>query len=338
MKVIVDRNIPFVEGRLEKVSEVIYAAPSEITPELVKDADALIVRTRTKCDKELLEGSKVRFIASATIGTDHIDSSWCASNGITVANAPGCNAPAVAQYVWASILALGKKPEDITLGIVGKGNVGSIVADWGRRLGARIVVSDPPKMEAGIPDNYMPLPRLLECCDVITLHTPLTFNGNHPTFHLIGKEELDILSSEASEASPRVLINAARGEVVDNKTLYEAAREGKLRLAIDTWEGEPEISRELLGVTEIATFHIAGYSAEGKSRATRMALDAFNRHFNLDVDLSGLEPDYSPGRISPRLIADSYDPMADTAMLKKNPEDFERLRQDYNLRKETETI
>lgn len=331
MKFIVDNKIPFINGRLETAGETVYAEPFGFTPEIVKDADALIIRTRTHCDEKLLAGSKASLVATATIGTDQIDIPWCERNGITVENAAGCNAPGVAQYVWSALLRNGFKPGRHILGIVGKGNIGTIVADWGRRLGAEVIVCDPPRERRGLTDeNYLPLHELLRRADAVTLHTPLTTQGPDATFHLIGENEFKLLRNDA------ILINAARGGVVDNEAWTEHLRKGTSRAIVDVWENEPDISRPLLEAALIATPHIAGYSREGKERATRMVLEAVERKFGVTLDKSGLEGDYrSPqGSIDPSLIISSYDPFADTAALRKNPDHFEQLRSNYNYRSE----
>ena len=211
--ILVDNDIPYIKGRLEPVSNVEYLDQFGFKPENVKNADALIIRTRTKCDSHLLSGSSVGLIATATIGTDQIDIPWCRNAGIDVTNSPGCNAPAVAQYVWSSLLRLGFNPSSQTLGVVGCGNVGSIVADWGRAMGANLLISDPPRQKRGIADNYVPLDQLMAESDAVTLHTPLTLDGENPTRHLIGSHELSLMKKNA------ILVNAARGPVVDSNAL-----------------------------------------------------------------------------------------------------------------------
>lgn len=331
MKIIIDNKIPFIKGRLEPVAEVIYADPAAFTPELVKDADALIIRTRTHCNSNLLNGSTVKLIATATIGTDHIDIPWCESNGIKVVNAAGCNAPGVAQYVWSALLRNGFDPKFHTLGVVGKGNIGSIVADWGRRMGANILVSDPPRKDKGLTDeDYLPLEDVLKKADAITFHTPLTRVGAHPTHHLISAKALQFMKPDA------ILINAARGPVADNEALAEWAKSKKGRSIIDVWENEPDINKQLLEKAIVATPHIAGYSREGKERATRMVLEAVERHFGVSVDKSDLEGEYKApeGEIDPEFIIETYNPAIDTEALRNHPEDFENLRSNYDYRLE----
>lgn len=330
MKIIADKNIPFLEGRIPDVDLIRLPAP-EIDPETVKDADALIVRTRTHCGSDLLKDSKVKLISTATIGTDHIDIPWCRENGIKVSNAPGCNAPGVALYVWSNLLRNGFDPEIHTLGVIGCGNVGSIVTQWGERLGAKVLVCDPPRKDRGETDReYMQLEQVLSQSDAITLHTPLTRHGEHPTFHLMNKESL-------SKLKPGVIfINAARGETTETEALIEAIEKGRIGHAvIDTWEGEPCIDRRLLELADTATTHIAGYSVEGKQRATRMALEAVEETLHTPVDLAGLQGAYrAPELLTPERIISAYDPVPMTIALKSDPQGFETLRNSYPLHSE----
>lgn len=331
MKVIIDEAIPFIKGRTGKDTEVVYRPGNLFTPELVKDADALVVRTRTRCDENLLKDSKVKLVATATIGTDHIDTSRCESRGIKVRNAPGCNAPGVAQYLFASIFRKGFDPERDTLGIVGYGNVGGLVGKWAREMGIKTLVSDPLRAEQGLEDEeYLPLEEVLSRSDTITLHVPLTKKPlPYPTFHLIGRREIEMMKPEA------LLVNSSRGGVVEESALKEALQRGRIRAVVDVWENEPAIDPSLASLVEIATPHIAGYSAEGKRRATRMALEALHEELGIPVDLSGLECIPPEGRkISPDLILNSYDPEEDSRKLLNNLSDFESLRNNYNYRHE----
>lgn len=330
MKIIADKNIPFLEGRV-KDAELILLPASDINRDMVRDADALIVRTRTRCDSGLLDGSSVKAVATATIGTDHIDKEWCRNKGISVFNAPGCNAPGVALYVWSSLLRNGFDPSRHVLGVIGCGNVGSIVTEWGERLGAKVLVSDPPRQDKGDSDHdYVALKHLLEECDAVTLHTPLTHTGPHATFHLIGEDSLRHLKPGA------IFVNAARGEVAETEALYRAISNRRIsRAIIDTWEGEPRISERLLRLADVTTPHIAGYSVEGKQRATRMALEAIGEALKTDVDVSGLaEPYRSPATLTPELIVNAFDPLQITSRLKESPACFEDLRNTYPLHKE----
>ncbi len=330
MRIIADKNIPFLEGRIPG-ADLIMLPASEIDSEAVREADALIVRTRTRCDSRLLENSKVKLIATATIGMDHIDLPWCLDNRIMVRNAPGCNAPGVALYVWSNLLRNGFEPGTQTLGVVGCGNVGGIVAEWGKRLGARVLVCDPPRHEKGYRDHdYVHIEDLLSNSDAVTLHTPLTHEGPHPTFHLINKGTILNLKPES------IFINAARGEVADTESLIEAIEERRIRRAIiDTWEGEPKVDLRLLKLADTATTHIAGYSVEGKQRATRMALEAVAETLGVKVDFSGLQGAYeAPASLTPERILSAYDPTDMTCALKSDPYGFEKLRNAYALHKE----
>ena len=326
-RIIADAAIPFLEWRLWG-AEVDQLPAAQITREAVSNADGLIIRTRTRCNAALLRGSSVKFIATATIGTDHLDENYLADNGISWENAPGCNAPGVAQYVWSALLRSGFDPGSQTLGIIGCGHVGSIVAEWGSALGARILVNDPPAADTLKARGFAitDLHELLSTADAITVHTPLNHSGQHATFNLLSNKELKQIKPGAW------LINAARGGITDEEALL---RFPGLRLITDTWTGEPDIDRALLARSLYATPHIAGYSYEGKQRATRMALEATARFFGLDCDLSGLTGPYEPGNppTAEQILA-SYDPSADTKALKEAPQRFEQLRASYSYRHE----
>ena len=332
MRVIVESHIPHIRGLIEPFATVDYLEPGELTPEAVRDADALIVRTRTRCNAALLEGSRVRFIGSATIGTDHIDLDYCAAHGITVHNAPGCNAPAVAQWVFCAIAAWMHhrhitSPAGLTLGIVGVGHIGSIVARWGRQLGFTVLLNDPPRERMGTaPDlAFLPLEELQRRCDIITFHTPLTRDGQWPTWHLSDQAFLDGLER------CRLLIDAARGPIADNAALLGWHGD----IALDCWENEPSISRELLEKAIVATPHIAGYSAEGKQRGTAMMLEALNDFYGWDIPVPEIA---APATGAPDVtlagIAASYDILTDSAALKTDATAFESLRNTYHHRPE----
>ncbi|MDE5751866.1 MAG: 4-phosphoerythronate dehydrogenase, partial [Duncaniella sp.] len=264
---------------------------------------------------------------------DHIDLDYCRENGITTDNDTGCNAQAVAQWVLAAVkttLAPGQSLSDKTLGVIGAGNVGSILIRWARGLGMKVLVNDPPLEEAGSREyDFTSLDRIAEEADVITIHTPLVKDGSHPTFHLIGEEFISKL-----KRNPMVL-NAARGEVADTIALKNGLRNGLISsVGIDCWEGEPKPDSELLEMALIATPHIAGYSREGKIRATEMVLKALSDYLGLDKPLQADAPTLAP--VAQSISEDSidYDILADTALLKKNPDRFEDLRNGYDLRKE----
>ena len=233
MKVIVENHIPYIKSRLEPFAEVLYLPAAEITAEAVRDVDALIVRTRTRCDAKLLSGSRCSFVGTATIGTDHIDLAFCRENGITAVNAPGCNAPAVAQYVH-SVIARHMQARGITdchrltLGIVGVGHVGSIVERWARQLGFKVLLCDPPRARKEGAGAFVPLETIAAEADIITFHTPLTRSGEDATYHMCDEAFIARLSHCS------LLMNSARGEIADNAALVAALESGKIgNVAID---------------------------------------------------------------------------------------------------------
>ena len=324
MKVVIDHKIPYIKEAIEKIAdEVVYLPGNAFTPEAVKDADALIVRTRTRCNRELLEGSQVKFIATATIGYDHIDTAYCQEAGITWTNCPGCNAGSVEQYIFSTLCLLKEKKgldlEKAVLGIVGVGHVGSRVKRMAEALGMKILLNDPPRADRG-EEGFVDLETILRESDVITFHTPLNREGKYATYHLVDEDLLFSL-----KRTP-FIINASRGEVVDTASLLAALAAGKVRGAvIDTWEYEPCISRELLEVAFLATPHIAGYSADGKANATRMSLEALCKFFGIEADFKIVPPE------GPH----DYDPTRDSEWLKAAPEKFEWFRGNYPIRRES---
>ena len=338
MKVIVDDKIPFIREAIEQIADtVVYVPGKDFTPELIKDADALVIRTRTRCNRQLLEGSQVRFIATATIGFDHIDADYCREAGIAWANAPGCNAASVGQYMQSSLLLLQQLRSmdltHLTLGIVGAGNVGNCVAGVARGLGMRVLLCDPPRAEAEGPEGFCALGELTRQCDVITFHTPLTREGAHATLHLADEAFFGSLLRKP------VIINTSRGEVVSNSALLRALECGQVSDAvIDVWEHEPDIDLRLLERVAIGTPHIAGYSADGKANATRMALQAFCRFFGLPETFRIEPPAPACSVIRTASEADAllqiYSPATDSRMLKAHPEQFEALRNNYFYRRE----
>lgn len=328
VKIIVEGNIPYFKGMFDNVADVSYLQPEDITAGSVREADAIVTRTRTRCDAALLHESRCSLIASATIGLDHVDVDWCGKNGIEVKNAPGCNAPAVAQYVFASLIALAGDLKGKTLGVVGVGHVGGIIADWGRQLGMNVLICDPPRADAEGSDGFVTMSQIASESDFITFHTPLVRDGRYPTYHLLDKELV------GSFAKSPVVINSARGSVTDTQALLYGLDSGKIsEVVIDCWENEPDIDRRLLDLAAIATPHIAGYSRQGKIRASQMAARAVSAHFGLPLD--NLVPlKYLPEKVEASDIKKSYNPLIDTEALKAAPETFECLRNNYALREE----
>lgn len=336
MKVIVDNKIPYIrEALAELADEVVYLPGKAFTPDIVRDADALITRTRTLCNRDLLAGSKVQFIGTATIGFDHIDTAYCKEAGITWSNCPGCNAGAVEQYIHSVLLLLqqekGLKLKNACIGIVGVGHVGSRIKQLAEKLGMKVLLNDPPR-EAQGESGFTDLQTLAQCCDVITFHTPLVKQGDFPTYHLADE------SFFASLQRQPYIINTSRGEVIDENALREALNKRLIKDAvIDVWEHEPNIALDLLNRIFIGTPHIAGYSADGKANATRMTLEAFCKFFGKEMKFTILPPDMPhPPFDSNENIRQLqiYDPRRDCAELRNHPELFEQLRGDYPLRRE----
>lgn len=338
MKIVVDDKIPYISQAVESIADkVVYAPGKDFTNEMIKDADAIIVRTRTKCNRKLLEGTNVRFIATATIGFDHIDTAYCREAGIEWANCPGCNAGGVEQYVQSVLILLsgrhGRNLNEMTMGVVGVGNVGSRVADMARRMGLRVLLCDPPRQEAEGGDAFCPFETVVAEADIITFHVPLTMEGKYRTFHYADEPFFERIKDGCW------IINTSRGEVVDTKAIKVALNSGKIADAvIDVWEGEPDIDMELLEKAFIATPHIAGYSADGKANASRMSMDNICRFFGLEANYEINAPE--PGE--PDIVAASeydallriYNPMEDCKRLRERPADFEKLRGDYPVRRE----
>ena len=336
MKIVCDNKIPFIRGAFEPYAEVVYLPGAETTPDVVKDADAIVTRTRTRCDASLLSGSTVRAIATATIGFDHIDTAWCEANGIAWSNAPGCNSWSVKQYI-SSVLAL-------TLGVVGVGNVGSKVADVGRAFGMRVLLNDPPRARAEGPEPFIDLDTLLAESDIVTVHVPLTRGGEDATWHLFDAVRL------AGMRPSQILINSSRGPVVDNAALKDALGHGGLKAAVlDVWEGEPDIDRDLLDLLDIATPHIAGYSADGKANGTTMSVRYLAGQLGLpltDWTASGVPAPEQPlcftldasGKSAQEVLTEAvlytYDVRRDSDALRADLGAFERLRGDYMIRRE----
>lgn len=340
MKIIIDDKIPYIKEAAEKIAdEVIYAPGKDFTRELIQDADALIIRTRTHCNRELLEGSKVKFIATATIGFDHIDTEYCKQAGIEWANAPGCNSASVAQYIQSSLLVWkslqNKKLDELTIGIIGVGNVGSKVAKAAQDFGMRVLLNDLPREEKEGGTTFTPLERIAKECDIITFHVPLYKEGKYKTYHLA-----DAAFFRSLKRQP-VIINTSRGEVIETNVLLNALETGAISDAvIDVWENEPAINIDLLDKVFLGTPHIAGYSADGKANATRMSLDALCRYFNIQTDYQIIPPAPKQLQITADDLSDAYlqmyDPRRDSNALKTHPELFEKLRGDYPLRREKE--
>ena len=339
MRIIADNTIPYLQGIAEPVADVIYLDSKSFTPERVKEADVLIVRSIDKCTPALLEGSQVKLITTATIGFDHIDTRYCEQNGIVWKNAPGCNAASVAQYVLANLVTLslrtGSPLRGKTIGIVGVGHVGRIVENHCQAMGMRVLRNDPPRAAVEGAEGFVSLEQIAEEADVITLHVPFTKEGDYPTYHLANTHFLQQLAKQPW------LFNSCRGAVHDTEALLAAKRVGKVsELVLDCWENEPTISRELLAMTTLATPHIAGFSADGKANGTRACLKAIEQFFGVHFErLPQVQPpapqdplidlnQWTTNRIE-QAILHTFSPERVDQTLRADPAGFEWQRNHY---------
>ena len=351
MKIVIDDKIPYIYGAFEQVAEVVYLPGSKTTPEIVKAADAIITRTRTICNKQLLEGSSVKFIATATIGYDHIDTEYCKQAGIEWTNAPGCNAESVNQYIASALFSWSmRKRTDLsgkTIGIVGVGQVGSRVAKTCEIIGMKVLLNDPPRERVEGSSQFVSLKTIQEQADIITFHVPLNMTGQDATFHLTNEEFLAGLKKQP------LLINSCRGEVFETEAIKHAKKSGLISgLIMDCWENEPNPDLELLEMADFGTPHIAGYSKDGKANGTMMSVQAVSRFFNLGIDdwkPSGVEPPENPiictdgnqrreYSILAEVILSTYDIENDDNELRNNVSGFEKLRGDYPVRREFDSF
>jgi len=271
LKIIVDENIVFAEEAFSAFGKVQLFPGRKLNNEILKDADILIVRSITKVDEELLKNTRIKFVGTATTGNDHVDQEYLKKKNIFFADAKGCNADSVAEYVFTALMKIASE-KNITLknkifSVIGIGNIGSRVVKFAETLGMHILKNDPPLERAEKGNDFVSLDDALQA-DIISFHVPLTIDGSDKTYHLLNSQNLKRLKDNS------ILINTSRGEVIDNKALLEITYSKKLKLILDVWEHEPEISKELLKNSEIGTAHIAGYSYEGKLNGTRMIFNA----------------------------------------------------------------
>lgn len=340
LKIVADNTIPYLKGIAEPIAEMTYLDSHEFTPNTIKNADALIVRSIDKCTRELLAGSQVKLITTATIGFDHIDTHYCQEAGITWKNAPGCNAASVGQYVLTSLLTLSlEKGETLagkTIGIVGVGHVGTIVEQACKAMGMQVLRNDPPRAEQEGEAGFVSLDRIAKEADIITLHVPLIKEGPFQTYHLANTQFFNKLKKAPW------FINSCRGAVHDTRALLTAKREGYIsEMIIDCWENEPHIDLELLQETAIATPHIAGFSADGKANGTRTCLENISRFFNVTIErLSEVVPppphhpvidldSFKQNRIENAILS-TFNPRIVDKALRNHPERFEAFRADYD--------
>ena len=355
MRLIVDENLPFTEAFFGKTAELIYLPGSAIKPADVKDADGLLVRSVTQVNQQLLQGSRVKFVGTATIGVDHIDEAWLNTAGISFASAPGCNATSVVDYVLASLLWLASEQgfnlKDQTIAIVGVGQVGGRLATRLTNYGCKVLLNDPPRAARG-EEGFLSLTQVLTKADIVCFHTPLTRKGEFPSWHLIGVDELALLEG-------KYLLNAGRGGVIDQQALKNQIKKKTAPLLLlDVFEGEPSLDYELIKHCLLATPHIAGYSLEGKSRGTEMLYQAWCQHLDKKptvkleallpkVPLARLELDASCGaeEACRRAAHLCYHPLADSWRLLQalkttsaTEKVYQALRKNYPIRREFSSL
>ncbi|RMJ06024.1 Erythronate-4-phosphate dehydrogenase [Marinobacter litoralis] len=360
MLIVADENIPLLDSFFGDIGEIRRVTGRGLTRSEVEDADVLLVRSVSRVNRELLEGTRVRFVGTATIGTDHVDVEWLKAQGIGFSAAPGCNAGSVAEYVLAVISLFADQRDlsdwsTLSVGIVGAGNVGSELARMLERLDFDVKLCDPPRQlaEPENADNFVDLSEAMSC-DVVTFHTPLTRTGEHPTFHMVSDQQLAGLNAG------QLLINAGRGEVVDGTALKRRLEQPNAPVvALDVWESEPAIDPDLVDKVWLATPHIAGYSLEGKMQGTEMVYKALCRFLGLPVRKKAgqflPEPALSKMSFTRNAIEDEalrlalgacYDPRKDDLRLRramkesedKRAEAFDRLRRDYPVRRECSSL
>ena len=338
MRIVIDEKIPYMASVLAQMGHIVDAVPGDkIDNAMLRNAGALFVRTRTKCNATLLNNTYVRFIGTATIGYDHIDADYCYRNGIEWVSAPGCNADAVLQYVQSVIYTWLRESHlessSLVLGIVGVGHIGSRVARWARSAGMKVLLNDPPREAAG-EEGFVSINEIAEKSDIVTFHPTLTLSGQYPSYHLLGRSFLEKFNRKG------LLINASRGAVADNSELLTMLKSrSDIAVALDVWEGEPNINPELLNRAYIATPHIAGYSVQGKLNASRMMIESFARFTSYNENIPQIcLPSPECTVIESETIANAllsvYSPLNDTMRLKRRPQDFELQRNEYVLRRE----
>lgn len=349
MRIVCSASLSYATEAFGRLGDVAVIEESSIGPADVAEADALIVRSTTRIDAKLLHGSKVGFVGTATIGSDHIDKSYLESRGICWCSAPGCNANSVCEYVFSAILCLsarhGWRLDGLTLGIVGVGNIGKRLAAKAALLGMRVLCNDPPRARAEGPEQFVSLERLLDESDVVTMHVPLTREGPDATFHLADDSFFRRLKA-------RCFINSSRGAITDTASLLEKIESGWTgQTVIDTWEGEPAYSADLQNSCSIGTPHIAGYSFEGKAFGTMMVYEKLCAFLGAEPEWS-VEDEFPPPPV-PLVVLDAagksdeaamhevarqvYDIEKDDAALREepgNPEHFRLLRKNYPVRRE----
>ena len=351
MKIIVDENIAFGKEAFEQFGEVVLISGRDISNAHLKDSDALIVRSITNVNQELLNGTKIKFVGTATIGTDHIDVDYLEKSNIAFASAAGSNSHAVTEYVFSAITHLVNKHkiklEDLSIGVIGYGNIGTKVCAVAEALGLRVLKNDPPvERKTGRKDFYK-LEEALSC-DIVTLHVPLNNGGADNTYHMLNDKNISLINERT------ILINSSRGPVIDNKVLKEKLLIKKdILTVLDVWEKEPDYDAELMNLVELATPHIAGYSFEGKVNGTVMVYKALCEFLNVlptwkpelpvvsnnQIDIDGNE---TTEKMLSNIFNKSYKISDDDKLLregsllpvKEKSNHFDSLRKNYRFRRE----
>ncbi len=352
MKILVDENMPYARELFSRLGEVKAVPGRPIPVAELAGADALMVRSVTKVNETLLANQSIKFVGTATAGTDHVDQAWLAQAGIGFSAAPGCNAIAVVEYVFSSLLYLAERDgftlTDRTVGIVGVGNVGGRLQKRLEALGVRTLLCDPPRADNGDEGDFRTLDELVQEADILTFHTPLFKDGPYKSLHLADDALIRRLKPGA------ILINACRGPVVDNAALLKCLEAGQdLNVVLDVWEPEPDLNLALLDKVDIGTSHIAGYTLEGKARGTTQVFEAYSKFIGQaqQVALDTLLPPPEFGRITlhgkldqptlKRLVHLVYDVRRDDAPLRKVagiPGEFDKLRKNYLERREWSSL
>ncbi len=350
MKLVVDENITFAKEAFEQFGDVLLLKGRDITNSVLKNADVLIVRSITRVDETLLTNTGVKFVGTATIGTDHIDSNYLIENNIAFSDAKGCNADSVAEYFLAALMKIAVE-HNITLkersiGIIGIGNIGSRIARISEALGMNVLKNDPPRERAGDGEGYVSLEQALKA-DIITFHVPFNKSGIDKTYHLMDSKKINLINPGS------IIINTSRGPVIDNIALLNKIEDKNITVCLDVWEGEPLINIELLKTVKIATAHVAGYSFEGKINGTKMIYNALCKYLNVGYNWNQDYPAIqhntikleNEGSLENKLhylikqIYDiEYDDQATKMMIRMNEKEraihFDKLRKEYSLRRE----
>lgn len=349
MKLIVDENITLARQAFSGFGKLKLINGRAISNSELLDTDTLIVRSITRVNEELLKSSKVKFVGTVTIGTDHIDLNYLSRINIAFADAKGCNADSVAEYVFTALLKVAteekKSLKEKTIGVVGIGNIGSRIVKLAKSLGMILLKNDPPLERKGIGENYFSLDEILGC-DIITFHVPLNLEGIDKTFHLINKSNLKKINHDT------IIINTSRGSVIDNEALLEETNKKDFRLIMDVWEGEPSINIKLLEKTKVGTAHVAGYSYEGKVNGTKMIYDSLCRYLNVEAtwhpnlpEIQNNELKIPSGQTDEeklyKLFKSIYDLERDDSLLRKisdynsneQADYFDKLRKEYSVRR-----